>query len=109
MSEQKSKFPPLFLTACTFFCLGIMGLFSTLWFAGQTPWHQGFFLISSSLVGIGIGEILNHPKEHVVQSTAIDDGHPLDYYRRRSTTGLGNLLIIVAILLFFGGVSSLMY
>lgn len=109
MTKQKRKLPPMFLTACTFLFLGILGFFFTLFAVGATPSLKGFLLVSSSLIGFGIGEILNHPKVQIPQGTSNKENPAGDYYRRRSTCGLGNLMIIIAILLFFVGISSLIY
>jgi hypothetical protein len=109
MTEQASKYPPMFLTACTLFSIGVLALLGTLLFYRHPPYLKGFFLLSSSLMGFGAGEILNHPKEPVPRFSVDGDNTLPQFYRRRNTCGLGNLLIIVALLLFSGGISSLIY
>ncbi len=108
MREYIKLTPPLLLAAYTFLCLGISSLTYTLLLL-QDHYFKGFSLISLSLIGFGIGEILNHPKESVSHEVGVSLEKAHSFIRKRNACGLGNLLAIMSILLFFIGLSSLIF
>lgn len=74
---------------------------------GTTKEGLLYLLVGTSL--FGLGEILNHRKTEDLRA---GDQHPGDrpsFHRRRIPCSLGNLSDIVAILLFFIGLSDLLF
>jgi len=105
MSKKSGTFPPMFIAACSLLVLGVLALLYTLLFIDQPAQFKGWALISMSLMGFGSGEILNHPREPVFRQDENETGQQ-SFYRVRNTCGLGNILDIVGLLLFFVGLSS---
>ncbi len=109
MAGKRTRFPPLYVIAWVIFSLGFLGLCSI--FMLQLPPHvfRGLRYISIGFIAFGIGENLNHPK---LPRLKLDEGdHPVttQFYRKRNDCSLGNLIDIGALLLFFVGLSALLY
>lgn len=68
----------------------------------------GLFCLTASLLFFGIGEVLNHPAHS--GNRYKKDGEPGRFnrftQRKRIPCGLGNLLFIVSLLLFFIGITK---
>jgi len=109
MSGQMKLYPAMFLAACTFFCSGIFAALASLLLLSEASLRKGFLLLSISLLCLGAGELLNHPKQRSLQTGESGAGPGYSNYRTRNPCGLGNLLIILAVLLLFGGASVLLY
>ncbi len=109
MTITTSKFPILYIAAWVITATGLLGLFVTLFIEPKHTILKGMVLISAALIIFGLGEFLNHPKEKSFMATEQGDTKRREYIRRRNTCGLGNLCIIVALLLFFIGLSSLIF
>lgn len=69
----------------------------------------GLFCLSASLLLFGIGEVLNHPAHS--GNRYKKDGEPRKFnrfsQRTRIPCGLGNLLFIISLLLFFIGMAKI--
>ncbi|MCP3887856.1 MAG: hypothetical protein GY702_03130 [Desulfobulbaceae bacterium] len=109
MTISTGKSPILYVVAWLLTLIGVLGLITTLIIEPRYTIVKGMVLISSALIIFGLGEFLNHPKEHSFIETEQGDTKRREYIRRRNTCGLGNLCIIVALLLFFVGLSSLIF
>ncbi|MFW2365131.1 MAG: hypothetical protein ACN4GW_01855 [Desulforhopalus sp.] len=109
MRTQQKRLPPLFIAACIIFAAGVacLGLSFTL----QLELHifKGMLYISFSFLTFGIGEIINHPKQRLVISATEKDKLTRQVHRKRSVCSLGNLCDIIALLLFFVGLATLLY
>ncbi len=110
MAGAGNRFPPLYLAACIIFGIGIAGL-SCIFFL-QLPSYifKGLLSIFLGLVAFGIGENLNHP--NIPQPTLGQDSNtpkPPPCHRKRNVCSLGNLCDIGALLLFFIGLSTLLF
>lgn len=101
--------PPLLLVACISLGTGILFLLSLLMFSWQPQQIKGISLVGAGLCCFGLGEILNHPKEQMmVLSEKQKPAQPL-FQRPRNSCAMGNLCGILSFLLFFAGLSSLLY
>jgi hypothetical protein len=107
MTEISEKFPPLFIAACIFVCLGLILLACALFFMDRPVYLRVWGGIATGLMVFGAGEILNHPREQIFRPEQPEEGGK-NFRRRRNTCGLGNLLDIIALLLFFIGLSSML-
>jgi hypothetical protein len=105
MAGATNRLPPLYIAACTILGLGIAGLGSI--FILELPSHfaKGLLYISVGCIAFGIGENLNHPKT----TTPISSPDIKQSYRIRNVCSLGNLIDIGALLLFFVGLSALLF
>ena len=105
MAGANNRFSPLYIVACIIFCVGSTGLGFI--FVQQLPSYiyKGLLYIFVGFVLFGIGEHLNHSK---IPSNA---GRQLiqRFHRQRNVCSLGNLLDIGALLLFFVGLSTLLF
>jgi hypothetical protein len=109
MADASNRLPPLYITAWIIFGIGIAGLGCLLFLHPSSHILEGFFYIFFGLTSFGTGEILNHPKTPLI-STSEDDGTAIpQFYRKRNSCSLGNLCDIGALLLFFVGLSALLY
>lgn len=105
MAGSSRRFPPLYIGANIIFTIGIAGLGCI--FVLQLPSHivNGLLYIFVGFILFGIGENLNHSK--TPSTTASQDSQ--QFCRRRNVCSLGNLLDIGAFLLFFVGLSALLF
>ncbi len=108
MADARNHFPPLFIIACALFGIGVVGLGSTLVLQPDSHILEGFLYIFIGCLAFGAGEILNHPKPRLL---TIKDEHlySAHFYRKRNPCSLGNLCDIGALILFFIGLSALVY
>ncbi len=109
MTKSTGKSPILYVVSWLLTLIGLLGLITTLIIEPHYTIVKGMVLISAALIIFGLGEFLNHPKEQSFITTEKDTTKRRQYIRRRNTCGLGNLCIIVALLLFFIGLSSLIF
>jgi len=105
MAGASNRFPPLYIAACIIFCVGLVGLGCI--FVLQLPSYifKGLLYIFIGFISFGIGENLNHSK---IPSPA-ESPDIQQFYRKRNVCSLGNLLDIGALLLFFVGLSDLLF
>ncbi len=105
----RSQFPPLYIAAWVIFSVGILGLCTLSVLHLPSPTFKGLLYIFLGFVAFGLGENINHPKTPWL--TLSEDNHPAptQFYRKRNDCSLGNLIDIGALLLFFIGISALLY
>ncbi len=108
MVDARIRLPPLYLAACISLILGIAGL-ATL-FVLHLPAYvrKGLIYTCLGFVSFGAGEIVNHPRISRLDSTE-DYKEGATTERRRNVCSLGNLFDIGALLLFFIGLSNLLF
>ncbi len=108
MADASTRFPPLFIIACTIFGAGVTGLGCILEVQPTSRIFEGFLYIFIGCIAFGTGEILNHPKTVLLapKDDRVDSAH---FYRKRNPCSLGNLCDIGALLLLFTGLSVLLY
>jgi hypothetical protein len=107
MADAGTRFPPLYITAWVLLGIGISGLLCLLILRPPPHIFSGLLYIFLGCIAFGIGEILNHPKTSL--PTTYPDDHPQKFDRRRNSCSLGNLSDIGAVLLFFIGLSALLF
>jgi hypothetical protein len=107
MADAGTRFPPLYITAWVLIGIGISGLLWLLILRPPAHLFSGVRYILMSLVLFGVGEIVNHPKTSM--PATYPDDHPQKSNRQRNSCSLGNLCDIGAVLLFFAGLSTLLF
>lgn len=105
MAGSSRRFPPLYILANVIFALGLAGLGCI--FILQLPAYifNGLLYIFIGFIVFGIGENLNHSKT----PSTIENPDIQQFHRRRNVCSLGNLMDIGALLLFFIGLSALLF
>jgi hypothetical protein len=105
MTHASNRLPSLFIAACILLGIGVVGFGGI--FILELPPHisEGFRYIFVGFILFGIGEILNHPKT----TTPTASSGIQQVCRRRNVCSLGNLFGIGALLLFFVGLSALLF
>lgn len=109
MTSAASRLPPLFITACIFIGVGTVCLFGTIVLEPPSQILKGLLYLSSAFIIFGLGEVLNHPKERLNTQTLENSTHTTYFQRRRNVCSLGNLCDICALLLFFMGISTMLF
>jgi len=109
MNGSSKIFPPLYITACIIFGIGIIGVGCI--FILQLPSHifKGMLYICLGLIAFGIGENVNHPKTLILTPGAINKHESPRYHRTRNACSFGNLIDIGALLLIFTGLSVIIF
>lgn len=105
MNHASNRLPSLYIFACILLGIGVIG--TGVIFAMKFHSHisEGLRYIFVGFILFGFGEILNHQKTTIPSaSSGIQEG-----YRRRNVCSLGNLFDIGALLLFFVGISTLLF
>lgn len=109
MPASSTKIPLSFIAAWIMTGIGFLCFAGLAFFRPGYAAMKGVGLIAAACICCGVGEILNHPKEHVfVPENERVEGEE-KYRRRRNICALGNLFVILAILLFFVGLGTLLY
>jgi len=108
MVDARMRFPPLYLAACISLFLGIAGLATLLILNHPTFIEKGLIYTFLGFICFGTGEILNHPKD-IYLSSGKEYKAEAQTQRRRNVCSLGNLFDIGALLLFFIGLSNLLF
>ena len=107
MADAGPRFAPLYITAWALIGIGSSGLVCLLMLDPPSPIYRGLLYILIGFVTFGVGEIVNHPKPS--PPVAHQDDNPRRFYRQRNSCSLGNLCDIGAVLLFFTGLSTLLF
>jgi hypothetical protein len=107
MADAGTRFPPLYITAWVLLGIGMSGLLCLLFLSPPAHIFSGVLYILMGLALFGIGEIVNHPKTSMPATYPND--HPKKSNRQRNSCSLGNLSDIGAVLLFFAGLSTLLF
>lgn len=109
MAGIRNRFPHIYLAACMFLGVGIVGLSCLFVLRLPSYTFRGLLYIFLGLIAFGIGEILNHPKTSMITTSEDNNPNSPQFYRKRNDCSLGNLIDIGALLLFFVGLSALLY
>lgn len=107
MAGASNRYPPLYIAACIILGIGIAGLGSIFFLQLPSSIFKGLLTICLGLITFGIGENLNHPKTK--PATLNPDNNTPQYQRKRNVCSLGNLCDIGGLLLFFIGLSALLF
>jgi hypothetical protein len=109
MAGANIRFPLLYITACIILGAGLTGLVCI--FVIQLPSYifRGLLYICIGLIAFGIGENLNHPKTLLIITNEDNSQKSQQFLRKRNDCSLGNLIDIGALLLFFFGLSTLLF
>lgn len=109
MAKAGYRLPPLYVAAWTIGALGIVGL-GTVWAVHPAAHiYSGLLYLFFACIAFGAGEILNHPKTPLLTTDATTSPDDAEISRRRNPCSLGNLFDIGGLLLFFGGLSTLLF
>lgn len=109
MADANYRLPPLYLAAWAMGALGIVGLGGVLILHPPAQIYTGLLYLFFACVAFGAGEILNHPKPAQLTTNEITPPTDAQLTRRRNPCSLGNLFDIGGLLLFFVGLSALLF
>jgi hypothetical protein len=101
--------PPLYIAAYILFAIGTAGLVILLALQPASAKFQGLLYIFLGFMAFGTGEILNHRQAPRITSAGKDNPELPRFPRKRNSCSLGNLCDIGALLLFFVGLSALLF
>lgn len=112
MANNKNR--PPFLYGASYFILLIGASGVVYIFLAHLPSDifEGLLYIFLGFIAFGAGEILNHPKTQMITTGKDDDTSSTiskQFHRKRNPCSLGNLFDIGALLLFFVGLSALLF
>lgn len=108
MTQQERKIPVTYYLAWALLTTGLTSALMPLLLQARYAVEKGIILVALAFCLVGIGELLNHPKEQIFIPEGDNKKLP-QFRRRRNVCGLGNLFLIVGLLLFFVGLSSLLF
>jgi len=107
MSQEHQQYPPMYIAGFVLAAAGIAIAVTALLLQPERHLYKGLIFLAVAFLNFGGGEILNHPAQDMAQNqTSGQREHPA---RRRNTCGLGNLLDIVGLLMFFVAMASFIY
>lgn len=108
MPQQSQQYPPMYIAAFALAAAGIIVAVAAVLLQPEKHLYKGLIFLAVAFLNFGGGEILNHPRQTAKNenSTSHQKGQPL---RRRNTCGLGNLMDIVGMLMFFVALASFIY
>ena len=109
MADANYRLPPLYLAAWAMGALGIVGLGGVWLLHPPAHLHKGLLYLFFACVAFAAGEILNHPKPAQLTTKEITPPPDAELTRRRNPCSLGNLFDIGGVLLFFVGLSALLF
>lgn len=109
MTIPPAETPLMFIVAWLITTIGALAFGVLLFLQPPDNIMKGGCMLAAALLSVGVGEILNHPKEHVFVPDGEKGGGTDVYQRRRNICALGNLLLIAGVLLFFVGIGNLFY
>ncbi|MGB3210279.1 MAG: hypothetical protein WBB19_06195 [Desulforhopalus sp.] len=109
MAGQSIRFPFLYLAAYFFFGIGVAGFICILILQPPSEILKGFLYIFLGLILFGTGEIINHPKTPIITPSQQYASATRHFHYKRNACSLGNLFDIGALLLFFIGLSALLF
>lgn len=109
MAGAGYRLPPLYLAAWTIGALGIVGLGGVWVLHPPAHIYSGLLYLFFACIAFGAGEILNHRKTPQLTTEATTSPANAELCRRRNPCSLGNLLDIGGLLLFFVGISALLF
>lgn len=109
MVDAGYRSPPLYLAAWTMGALGIVGIGAVWLLHPPAQIYTGLIYLFFACIAFGAGEILNHPKPPLVTTETTTPPADRELCRRRNPCSLGNLFDIGGLLLFFVGLSALLF
>jgi hypothetical protein len=112
MAEKKNRLPFLYATSYFILLIGTVGLVYIFLAPPPSDIFKGLLYIFLGFIAFGSGEILNHPKTKLITTGKVDETYSTfskQFHRKRNPCSLGNLCDIGAILLFFIGLSALLF
>ncbi len=112
MAEKKTRLPFLHIASYFILLIGIVGLVYIFLVHPVSDIFKGLLYIFLGFIAFGAGEILNHPRPQPVTTGKDGDSSPTfskQFHRKRNPCSLGNLFDIGALLLFFIGLSALLF
>ncbi len=108
MAQQAKMYPPVYIIALITVVAGAALAITALIWQPEKYLFKGMIFMAVSLLNLGGGEILNHPKQTIPDEES--SGTPVEVEeRKRNTCGLGNLMDIVGLMMFFVALSSFIY
>jgi hypothetical protein len=112
MAKKKNRLPFLYAASYFILLIGTVGLMYIFLAPPPSDIFKGLLYIFLGFIAFGAGEILNHPKTQLL-TTGKDNGtystFSKQFHRKRNPCSLGNLFDIGSLLLFFIGVSALLF
>jgi hypothetical protein len=109
MAETSNRLPFLYVASYFIFLIGVSGLIYIFFLRPPPDIFKGLLYIFLGFIAFGAGEILNHPRPPLI-TTSMDNGtSSKQFHRKRNPCSLGNLFDIGALLLFFIGLSALLF
>lgn len=109
MEAATKRHPTLFILSCIFFLVGVVCLGLSFVLQLEPNIFKGMVYISLAFLAFGTGEIINHPKQRLINPVIGKDATAPQMYRKRNVCSLGNLFDIGALLLFFVGLAALFF
>lgn len=109
MAGSGYRLPLLYLAAWTIGALGFVGLGAVWVLHPPARMLSGLLYLFFACIAFGAGEILNHPKTPRLSTNTSTPPAATEFCRRRNPCSLGNLFDIGGLLLFFVGLSALLF
>jgi hypothetical protein len=109
MNETSNRLPFLYVTSYFIFLTGVTGLIYIFFLHPPSDIFKGLLYIFLGFIAFGAGEILNHPQPPLITTYKDNDTSSKQFHRKRNPCSLGNLFDIGALLLFFIGLSALLF
>jgi hypothetical protein len=112
MAEKTNRLPFLYFASYLILLIGAGGLVYIFLAHPPSEIFKGLLYIFLGFIAFGAGEILNHPKAQLITTGKDDDTYSTfskQFHRKRNPCSLGNLCDIGALLLFFIGLSTLLF
>jgi len=107
MSQNHQQYPLMYIAAFVMAAAGIAIAVAALLLQPERHLYKGLIFLAVAFLNFGGGEILNHPKQAAADRQTADQKEYT--VRGRNTCGLGNLLDIVGLLMFFVAMASFIY
>lgn len=111
MTEKEHRLPFLYTASYFILSIGVVGLVC-IFLVVPSDIFKGLLYIFLGFIAFGAGEILNHPRTQLLTTGKDNDTSSTIsrlFHRKRNPCSLGNLCDIGAILLFFIGLSALLF
>lgn len=109
MADAGYRLPPLYLAAWTIGAVGIVGLVAVWVLHPPAQIYTGLLYLFFACIAFGAGEILNHRQTPQITTEATTSPADRELCRRRNPCSLGNLFDIGGLLLFFVGLSAVLF
>lgn len=108
MPKKHQLYPPMYIGAIVLSAAGIAIAIGAVLVQPERHLYKGLIFLAVAFLNFGGGEILNHPRESVGNIREQTEQKE-NITRKRNTCGLGNLLDIVGLLMFFVALASFIY